>query len=94
MPTTKQPPILEDLRNHSQEQVAELRLLLTSGAPSRPDPRRPGAVRQGGERTQGDAGVAGAAGSPDEPRALHGDGGPAQARGERDAGLCPERIKS
>lgn len=42
MPITKQPPILEDLRNHSQEQVAELRLLLTSGAPSRPDPRRPG----------------------------------------------------
>ena len=42
MPITKQPPILEDLRNHSQEQVAELRMLLTSGAPSRPDPRRPG----------------------------------------------------
>ena len=41
MPVTKQPPLLEDLRNHSQEQVEELRQLLTSGAPSRPDPRRP-----------------------------------------------------
>lgn len=40
--TTKQPPLLEDLRSHTAEQVAELRLLLSSGAPSRPDPRRPG----------------------------------------------------
>ena len=40
--STKQPPLLEDLRNHTAEQIAELRLLLTSGAPSRPDPRRPG----------------------------------------------------
>jgi hypothetical protein len=39
---TKEPPVVEDLRNHSQEQVAELRQLLTSGATSRPDPRRPG----------------------------------------------------
>jgi hypothetical protein len=39
---TKKPPLVEDLRSHSQEQIAELRLLLTSGAPSRPDPRRPG----------------------------------------------------
>jgi hypothetical protein len=39
---TKQPPLLEDLRNHTLEQLAELRLLLSSGAPSRPDPRRPG----------------------------------------------------
>jgi hypothetical protein len=39
---TKHPPLVEDLRNHSQEQVAELRHLLTAGAPSRPDPRRPG----------------------------------------------------
>jgi hypothetical protein len=39
---SKQPPLLEDLRNHSPEQLAELRLLLTAGAPSRPDPRRPG----------------------------------------------------
>jgi hypothetical protein len=39
---TKQPPLLEDLRNHTPEQLAELRLLLSSGAASRPDPRRPG----------------------------------------------------
>jgi hypothetical protein len=38
----KQPPLLEDLRDHSPEQIAELRLLLSAGAPSRPDPRRPG----------------------------------------------------
>lgn len=38
----KQPPVVEDLRNHSQEQIAELRQLLVVGAPSRPDPRRPG----------------------------------------------------
>jgi hypothetical protein len=38
----KQPPIIEDLRSHSAEQVAELALLLEVGAPSRPDPRRPG----------------------------------------------------
>jgi hypothetical protein len=42
MTVTKQPPLVEDLRNHSQEQIAELRSLLQSGAPSRPDPRRPG----------------------------------------------------
>jgi len=42
MPVHKQPPILEDLRNHSPEQIGELRLLLSVGAPSRPDPRRPG----------------------------------------------------
>jgi len=42
MPITKQPPLLEDLRNHSEEQVAELRQLLSGSAPSRPDPRRPG----------------------------------------------------
>src|SRR5438270_13103870 len=41
MPVTKQPPLLEYLRNHSQEQGEELRQLLTSGAPSRPDARRP-----------------------------------------------------
>ena len=39
---TKLPPLVEDLRNHSQEQIAELRELLAVGAPSRPDPRRPG----------------------------------------------------
>ena len=38
----KQPPLVEDLRNHSPEQVAELRVLLSAGAPTRPDPRRPG----------------------------------------------------
>jgi len=38
----KQPLPLEDLRNHSQEQLAELRLLLSRCAPSRPDPRRRG----------------------------------------------------
>ena len=40
--TTKQPPLLEDLRSHTSEQLAELRLLLATGAESRPDPRRPG----------------------------------------------------
>jgi hypothetical protein len=39
---TKKPPLLEDLRSHTPEQIAELRLLLTSGATLRPDPRRPG----------------------------------------------------
>ncbi len=38
----KQPPLVEDLRSNSQEQMAELRQLLATGAPSRPDPRRPG----------------------------------------------------
>ena len=42
MNLTKKPPILEDLRSHTPEQLAELRLLLSTGAPSRPDPRRPG----------------------------------------------------
>jgi hypothetical protein len=42
MSTTKRPPMLQDLRNHSDEQVAELRLLLEQGAPAKPDPRRPG----------------------------------------------------
>lgn len=42
MTITKHPPLVEDLRSHSQEQLAELRMLLQSGAPSRPDPRRPG----------------------------------------------------
>jgi hypothetical protein len=40
--TIKKPPLLEDLRNHSPEELAELRVLLNAGAPSRPDPRRPG----------------------------------------------------
>ncbi|HMD38610.1 MAG TPA: hypothetical protein VKH15_04975 [Candidatus Acidoferrum sp.] len=42
MTITKLPPLVEDLRTHSQEQICELRMLLQSGAPSRPDPRRPG----------------------------------------------------
>jgi len=42
MNLTKLPPILEDLRNHSAEQIAELRALLSVGADMRPDPRRPG----------------------------------------------------
>jgi hypothetical protein len=42
MTVHKQPPLLEDLREHSPEQLAELRLLLSTGASSRPDPRRPG----------------------------------------------------
>ncbi|HTA57629.1 MAG TPA: hypothetical protein VK805_05730 [Candidatus Baltobacteraceae bacterium] len=39
---SKKPPLIEDLRAHSQEQVAELRLLLDAGLTGRPDPRRPG----------------------------------------------------
>ena len=38
----KKPPIIEDLRSHSPEQMAELRLLLDTGLMGRPDPRRPG----------------------------------------------------
>jgi hypothetical protein len=38
----KQPPLLEDLRNHSPEQISELRLLLSVGTPLRADARRPG----------------------------------------------------
>ena len=49
MNCTKQPPLLEDLRSHTPEQLAELRLLLMSGAPSRPDPRRPGFFELDGE---------------------------------------------
>ena len=41
--TTKRLPlVVEDLRNHSAEQVTELRLLLENGAPTKADPRRPG----------------------------------------------------
>jgi hypothetical protein len=42
MTMQKQPPILEDLRNHTQEELAELRVLLSGNAGMRPDPRRPG----------------------------------------------------
>jgi hypothetical protein len=38
----KQPPLLEDLRKHTPEQMAELRLLLNAGITGRPDTRRPG----------------------------------------------------
>jgi hypothetical protein len=38
----KLPPILEDLRSHAPEQLAELRLLLGAGIIGRPDLRRPG----------------------------------------------------
>jgi hypothetical protein len=38
----KLPPILEDLRQHTPEQMAELRLLLNAGLTGRPDMRRPG----------------------------------------------------
>jgi hypothetical protein len=40
--TTKRAPIVQDLRNHSAEQIGELRVLLEQGAPIKPDPRRPG----------------------------------------------------
>ena len=33
MTIAKHPPLVEDLRKHSQEQIAELRMLLHSGAP-------------------------------------------------------------
>ena len=42
MTVQKQRPLLEDLRNHSQEQVSELRVLLSMGVPLRADARRPG----------------------------------------------------
>jgi len=38
----KRPPLIEDLRNHTPEQMAELRLLLDAGLTGRPDVRRPG----------------------------------------------------
>jgi hypothetical protein len=38
----KQPPVVEDLRDHSTEQLAELRMLIGAGMTGRPDPRRPG----------------------------------------------------
>ena len=42
-------PILEDLRNHAPEQLAELRELLAVGALARPDPRRLGFYEVDGE---------------------------------------------
>jgi len=38
----KMPPVLEDLRKHTPEQLGELRLLLNAGRVGRPDVRRPG----------------------------------------------------
>lgn len=38
----KQPPLIEDLRKHTPEQMGELRLLLNAGVTGRPDLRRPG----------------------------------------------------
>ena len=38
----KIPPVVEDLRTHTPEHLAELRLLLREGAIGRPDKRRPG----------------------------------------------------
>ena len=38
----KRAPLIEDLRKHTPEQVAELRLLLHAGITGRPDVRRPG----------------------------------------------------
>jgi len=38
----KLPPVIEDLRKHSPEQLSELRLLLNAGVVGRPDLRRPG----------------------------------------------------
>ena len=38
----KQPPMIEDLRSHSADQLAELRILLDAGMIGRPDTRRPG----------------------------------------------------
>ena len=38
----KLPPIVEDLRQHTPEQLLELRLLLSSGVKGREDARRPG----------------------------------------------------
>jgi hypothetical protein len=38
----KLPPVVEDLRKHTPEQVAELRMLLGAGLVGRPDLRRPG----------------------------------------------------
>jgi len=37
----KQAPIIEDPRNHAPEHLTELRALLETDAPLRPDPRRP-----------------------------------------------------
>jgi hypothetical protein len=38
----KQSPLVEDLRNHTPDQIAESRLLLSAGIVGRPDVHRPG----------------------------------------------------
>jgi hypothetical protein len=38
----KLPPIVEDLRSHTPEQMLELRLMLNTGVRGREDTRRPG----------------------------------------------------
>jgi len=38
----KLPPIIEDLRKHTPEQLTELRWLVNAGFTGRPDVRRPG----------------------------------------------------
>ena len=38
----KLPPVIEDLREHTPEQLSELRLILNTGVTGRPDARRPG----------------------------------------------------
>jgi hypothetical protein len=48
--TTKRAPVVQDLRNHSAEQIGELRSLLEQGAPVKPDPRRPGFFELQGSR--------------------------------------------
>jgi hypothetical protein len=40
--SNKRSPVIEDLREHSAQQLRELRMLLDAGMPGRPDPRRPG----------------------------------------------------
>jgi len=47
----KMPPIVEDLRFHSPEQLAEVRLLLGAGVVGRPDVRRPGFFELDGARS-------------------------------------------
>ena len=46
----KLPPIVEDLRQHTPEQLLELRLLLSTGIKGREDVRRPGFFELDGEQ--------------------------------------------
>lgn len=46
----KLPPVVEDLRGHTNEQMLELRLLLNSGTMGRADERRPGFYEMEGIR--------------------------------------------